>query len=818
MKKYAHIILPLALDQVYTYEIPANLAEQAQVGCRVEVQFGKKKVYAGVIKNIFEKEELAFKAKPINNVLDEARIVVDKQLQLWEWMASYYMCSQGAVMNVAMPSAFKLSSETKLSLNPSFNQDFSLLNDNEYLVAEALSVQDEITIQDVQAILDRKNVFYVIKSLVHKAVILVKEELIERYKPKVATFINLQEIYQKDEAKLSEEFDKLSKAPKQMAVLMAYVQMSNSSGKQWIERGALVKKAGAATTHVKPLVKKGILQEQKQQVSRLDEIYEEETISYELTPHQEKALGELRASLEKFSVSLLHGITSSGKTQLYIQLMEEAVKRGQQVLFLLPEIALTGQMIHRLKKVFGNTVGVYHSKFNDNERIEIWQKVLHNEYKVVVGARSSLFLPFADLGLVIVDEEHDHSYKQFDPAPRYHARDTAIYLAYLYGAKTVIGSATPALESYYNATKGGKYGLVTMTERYGGVAPPEIELVNLYEAKKRKELKSHFSKKLLTEIQGALNKQEQVIIFQNRRGYSPYMICSSCGWIPQCYQCDVSLTYHKFSNDLRCHYCGYSKKLVSNCESCASTHIQIQGFGTEKIEDELQIYFPDAKIGRLDLDVTRTKKGHERIIKQFEERMIDILVGTQMVTKGLDFDNVSIVGIVSADQLINFPDFRSAERAFQMMLQVSGRAGRREKQGKVLIQAMKTNHKVLDYVTMNDYRSMFFNELQERLRFQYPPFNRLVRLSLKHKESSKVNQASFELTNLLKIKLGKKVLGPTVPHVSRVRSYFIRQVLVKIDKKQSLLESKNYILKCIADLKGQKDFKSVIVQTDVDPY
>ncbi len=818
-KTLAHIILPLAIPLEYSYEVTDEWKDKIAVGKRVEVQFGVKRIYAGVVKRIYEKtlEEGEFKPKPILNVLDDDPILTQKQITFWDWLSKYYMCTEGEIMFNALPSGFKLSSQTKLLLNPNFNQDFSLLDDREYLIAEALTNQEEITIEDVQEILDLKNVFYIVKSLIEKSVIIAKEELQHKYKPKTKTCVRLTDEYL-DEGKLEVFFEEIKRAHKQQAILMAYIQMGQMGEKPLLDKKLVLQKANASSPQMKALVDKGVFEQVQVEVSRLKDDFEGEVVSYELSVHQEEAYSKIKTQFEEKNVVLLHGITSSGKTQVYIKIMQEVVDAGKQVLFLMPEIALTSQMIQRLRKVFGGQIGVYHSKFNFQERIEIWQKILRNEYKVVVGARSSMFLPFADLGLVIVDEEHDHSYKQFAPNPRYHARDASIYLAHLYGAKTILGSATPSIESFYNASILKKYGLVQMTQRFGGVEPPKIVIVNISEAIRQREMKSHFTSLLLSEIKQALKNEEQAILFQNRRGYSPYHICNDCGWIPKCHQCDVSLTYHKYANHLKCHYCGYTRNLVSKCDACGSTHLKIKGFGTEKIEDELQLQLPETKIARLDLETARTKHGSERVINSFQSGKVKVLVGTQMVTKGLDFDNVSIVGIVSADHLLNFPDFRATERAFQLMLQVSGRAGRRKKQGKVLIQTLNPNHQTLNYVLYNDYINFFKSELHDRNRYKYPPFVRMIRLTVKHKDKDKVNEAANLLARYLKEGLPKMVLGPTVPPVSRIRLYYLRQIVLKLPKDNKLVYYKEYIHQTVANMKQAKQFKSAVVGIDVDPY
>ncbi len=820
VKTYADIILPLAVSDTYTFEVPADLKEKLVIGKRVEVQFGAKRVYAGIVEKIYETGPLGYKTKPVLNILDEEPIITTTHLALWQWIANYYMCTKGEVMAAGLPSAFKLSSETLLLLHPNFDDDFSLLNEREYLIAEALTIQNEITIEDAREILQLKQVFYVIKGLLEKGVILVKEELVERYKPKLSSYVALHETYQA-EAALKDLFEQLEKrAAKQLAVLMAYMQLTGGKNKGWLKKKELLDKAGASSGHFKSLRDKGIFLEEKRQVSRMEEAAAaEEVIAYELSSTQQTAYDQLKAELLEKPVVTLFGVTSSGKTQLYMQLIEEYIQQGKQVLYLLPEIALTTQMIGRLRKVFGHQIGVYHSKFNDQERIEIWQKVLLGEYKVVVGARSGVFLPFVDLGLVIVDEEHDHSFKQYDPAPRYHARDTAIYLAHLFKAKTILGSATPSLETHFNATKLHKYGIVRLTERYGGVKLPVIDLVDMREAALQKEVRSLFSNYLLKAIQQALELGEQVILFQNRRGYAPYFICGDCSWIPYCVQCDVSLTYHKYAKELRCHYCGFRHPLYKKCDECGGTDLRIAGFGTEKIEEEIQLFLPGVKTGRLDLETARSKKGFEKTLEAFQDQKIQILIGTQMVTKGLDFDNVSLVGILSADQLLSFPDFRASERGFQLMMQVSGRAGRRQKQGRVIIQSNNMDYPVLQFMLNQDYPAFINSEMHSRLRLDYPPFYRMIQVDLKHKDKEKVNRASFYVAKTLRQMFGEQLLGPTVPLVSFIRRYHIRQILIKLGRSgKEIAQGKQWIRKVVEHLKQHKDFKSVIVQINVDPY
>ncbi len=813
---YAKVILPLAAPGSYSYEIPAELVSKVKVGIRVEVQFGPKRVYSALIAAIVEEDPSGSASKSILNVLDEEPLLGKKHLDFWHWMADYYMCLPGEIMIAALPTAFRLSSETKVLLNPSFNQDFSLLNDQEYLIAEALSIQEELSIADVKAILQINNVNHIIRSLLEKNVLSVKEELKGRYKPKMASFIRLADAFMEEEAQRT-LFDELNRAPKQLAILLSYFHFSRQPGQE-VEKSKVMKKAEATSGIFKSLVKKGIFVESKQVVDRIKQEQAEDTINYELTELQQNALEKIKQHHAKNKIVLLHGVTSSGKTQLYMELIQEQIAAGHQVLYLLPEIALTAQMIGRLKKVFGSEVGVYHSKFNSQERVEIWHKIRRGEYKIVIGARSAVFLPFQDLGLVIVDEEHDPSYKQQDPAPRYNGRDAVIYLAHQMKAKLVLGSATPSFESYQNAIK-GKYGLVEMHERFGGVQAPEIVTVDIKEARRQKQMKTMFAPALIDAIQEALDAKEQVIIFQNRRGYAPYMVCQVCAYVPQCVQCDVSLTYHKYINELKCHYCGYRKRIPATCKECGSEEIQIQGYGTEKIQEELNALFPDHQAGRLDLETARGKNKHAEIIGQFESQKLDMLVGTQMVTKGLDFDNVSLVGIVNADMSINYPDFRAGERAFQLLLQVSGRAGRRKKQGKVLIQTSDPNQAVIDHVLRADYNGYFQLEMWERQQFLYPPYHRIIRLTLKDRNKNKINDAAFKLKEVLMDDLGPRVLGPAVPSVSWVRNYYLREIIIKMGKgAQENLAVKNSIRSNARKLKGDSRYKSVFVSVDVDPY
>jgi primosomal protein N' (replication factor Y) len=823
---FAEILLPLPIPGTFTYRVPYELNGEMEVGKRVVVQFGRQKIYTGLVKEIHENVPTKYTPKYILSILDPAPVVNPVQLKFWDWIADYYMCFQGEVMNVALPSALKLASETRIVQNPDFDGDTSKLNEKEYLIAEAIDIQKVLTLTEVSRIVEFKKVIPLIKNLIEKKVVLTEEEVKDRYRPKVESFVSLNAEYRSDE-KLREVFDVLEKrAFKQLELLMTYIRLVKNfkEDKAGIKKTDLLKAANASPQALKALEEKGVFDIVEKIASRLEEYDAVKGVdTIQLTESQQKSLEEINVHFQDKAVALLHGVTSSGKTEIYIKLIEEVVKQGKQVLFLLPEIALTTQIINRLRKYFGDTVGVYHSKYNEFERVEIWNRVINNgndendnKYKIVLGARSALFLPYSNLGLVIVDEEHDSSYKQFQPAPRYNARDGAIVLAQMHGAKTLLGSATPSIESYSNATF-DKYGLVELTERYGGMHMPEILVADLKSETRRKTMKSHFSSFLMKHIEEALDGKQQVILFQNRRGFSLRLMCDQCNWMPQCKNCDVSLIYHKHNNQLKCHYCGYSNRVPERCPECGHTGLMMQGFGTEKVEEELAIFFPKAKIQRMDLDTTRSKHAYQKIISDFEDRRIDVLVGTQMVTKGLDFDNVSVVGILNADSLISYPDFRSFERSFQLMAQVSGRAGRKHNRGKVIIQTFNPYHAVIRYVIDNSYDLMFRSQLQERQQFKYPPFYRIIEIQLQHKDNQFLYAAANEFAAALRTKLGKRVLGPEHPIVSRVKNLYLKNIMVKIEKSEKAHLIKDFIKQTIDNFNTKSKYKAARVVVDVDP-
>lgn len=820
---FAEVVLPLAVPKPYTYAVPEEFISDVQVGVRVEVEFGGRKRYAGLVTRLHD-EVPPHKFKSVISVLDSEPILNEVTLKFWRWLASYYACPLGAVMDAALPANLKLASERRLVLSALHDPNFSDLTDKEFLIAEALTIQETITIEDVRGILNQQSVFHVIKGLLEKKVIYLYEEMAEKYQPKKVACVRLAEPYASDPPTLNEAFEKCARSTRQTEALMAFIMLRKE--KEFIRRQDIYGKASIDSTVLKAMEKKGIFELYDKEVSRLGGYEEELADAHELSEMQTEALSQIHSHFEEKNVVLLHGVTGSGKTRVYVELIREAIKRGEQVLYLLPEVALTTQIISRLQKVFGNQIGIYHHRVTNNERVELWKKVHSPEsavesssgnHQIILGARSGLFLPFSNLGLVIVDEEHDSSFKQHDPAPRYHGRDAAIYLAHLHGAKVVLGTATPSIESFQNA-RSGKYGLVEMTERFGGIELPEIVVADVKQEMKQRKLQSHFTSLLLDELKAALERGEQAILFQNRRGYAPTLRCQTCGWHSECIHCDVSLTYHKYRNKLQCHYCGYQEELKKKCPACGSIDLKLTGFGTQKIEDDIKIYLPEARIARMDYDSVRGKAALANLINDFEEKRLDILVGTQMVTKGLDFENVSVVGVLSADSLLQFPDFRSGERGFQLITQVAGRAGRKNKRGKVIVQAMNTTHPVIKEVLDNDYRAFFEREVMERSAFLYPPYGRLIKITLKHKKPDPLNRGAQAFVRVLRSKLDKRVLGPSVPPVGRVRTYYLLDVLIKMENNPHLWKAaKMAIEDATRHMQKEAGFSTVRVNVDVDP-
>jgi primosomal protein N' len=931
---YAEVIIPLAVPRNYTWSVPEQWHASLMPGCRVEVELRNKK-YAGIVKRLHEEKPAAFEPKLIGNVLDAEPILHPNQLKLWEWIAGYYLCSEGEVMAAALPAHFKLSSETILVFNEEAGEDFTHLDNNEFVVAEALLIKKELKLSEVQQLLDSRVVYPVIKRLIEKRVCVVWEALRETYAAKTENYVVLNAEYH-NEDKLADLLNNWSRGPKQQELLLAYLHLIRTEGE--VTRPALLKKSGASDAQLKGLIDKKILRVEKRQVDRIRYLPRDIQIDFELSPAQQQAFEQINAVFQQRAVCLLHGITSSGKTQVYIRQIEQVIRQGGQVLYLLPEIALTSQIIRRLQQHFGGYIGIYHSKFSANERLEIWNKIRTGELKIILGARSALFLPFSNLGMVVVDEEHDTSYKQQEPAPRYHARDAAIYYASLFGARVLLGSATPSVETYYNATS-GKYGLAELLERYGQVRLPEIVIVDTkalraaarQEARKlakrgpspaasepyagaswltdlqegkpdqrswtgedaagaslrgglgtedgaagsasrggrglddaarggfaaatpgagsrgagtgatqgreaalaaggdaepekrpeeeggaRDNGKPILSKPLHAAVVQTLAAGKQVILFQNRRGYSPYQVCEVCGWIPQCRNCDVSLNFHKLTNKLHCHYCGTVYPPVQTCAACGNHRFVQRNFGTERIEEYLEEVFPQAKIARMDIDSVRGKTAHDTLIQQFEQRRIDILVGTQMVVKGLDFEHVGLVGILDADSILSFADYRVSERAFQLMEQVSGRAGRKDGEGLVLIQVANTAHPVLGYVQAHDYKLFYSQEIAMRQQFHYPPYSRVIRMTFRHRDKDVVREAAQYFANNLKKDFGAYLVGPAEPVIARVRNQYLQELLLKLPKDGHTLSfAKLVIQQQTAIVQNTRQWKSVVIIPDVD--
>ena len=814
---FVEVILPLSLAKTFTYSVSEAEYNYIKKGMRVAVPFGKSKIYTALVIEVHENKPALYDAKEIHQILDEIPIVTEIQIAHWQWIASYYMCAIGDVYRGAMPSALLLESETIISQKPAVFVDQSHLSDDEFLIYEALQQQSILKVMDIMKILNKKNIFPVIQKMMNKNIIVFQEEIQESYTPKLIRYVKLHSDFESNEG-LVKLLETLKNANKQKEIVLSYFQIS-ASEKKPVTVKKLLEVANSSSTIVKALIEKGIFEEYYIQVDRVNFLGKTKEKLLQLSRAQQTAFDEIKFNFIEKEVCLLHGVTSSGKTEIYIKLIEDYCQEGKQILYLLPEIALTTQLVGRLREYFGNKVAVFHSKYSNNERVEVWQQVLSNSPKaqIVIGARSALFLPFSNLGLVIVDEEHEQTFKQVDPSPRYHARDAAIVLANSHKAKVILGSATPSIETYFNA-QSGKYGLVEIFERYGNVMMPETVLVDLKDKYFRKKMSGHFSDTLIEEITTALSLGEQVILFQNRRGFSPVVECMTCGHIPQCQQCDVSLTYHKHKNQLRCHYCGYAMAKPTNCHACSSVHLTTKGFGTEQIQLELTELFPNTKIGRMDQDTTRGKYGFEKIIDSFKNRELDILVGTQMLAKGLDFDNVSLVGIMNADNMLYYPDFRAFERSFQMMTQVSGRSGRSEKRGKVIIQTYNPDHNTIQQVVNNNYEGMYKEQLYERQIYKYPPYFKLIKLTLKHRDFDKLKEGSMWMYQVFVQNLTIPILGPEEPPISRIRNEYIRTIMIKIPQNQPLQGTKKTIQKILNSFEAVSLYRAIKVSVNVDFY
>lgn len=814
---FIDVILPLALPQNFTYRVSEAEFEYLQVGMRVAVPFGKSKMYTGLVVVLHQNEPLLYEAKEIHQIIDQTPLINTYQLQHWEWIASYYMCTLGEVYRCAVPSAFLLESETVISATVNTSAPEAQLTDEEFLVVEALKSQAVLKIHEIAKITNKKNVVPVLQSLLQKQVIAINEQITETYTPKTIRYIRLAERYH-EEDQLIGLLNSVQKALKQKEVLLHFFQLQAKSSSP-ISIKQLTEASGASSAVIKALIDKDIFEDYYVQTDRVSFAAKEGENKLQLSDAQSQAFHSIESEFAKQDIVLLHGVTGSGKTEIYIKLIETVLQQGKQIVFLVPEIALTTQLVSRMSAYFGNKVAVFHSKYSNNERVEVWNQVVAQSEKaqIVIGARSAMFLPFSNLGLVLVDEEHEQTFKQQDPAPRYNARDAAIVLAKSHQAKVLLGSATPSLESYYNAEK-GKYGKVVLSERFGNATLPSIELVDLKDAYFRKKMTDHFSAALIEAISNTLAEDKQVILFQNRRGFSPIITCDTCGHVPHCIQCDVSLTYHKQKNQLRCHYCGFSMANPTSCHACSSSHLSTKGFGTEQIQQELQLLFPETKIGRMDQDTTSGKYGFENLLDKFKNKEISILVGTQMLAKGLDFDQVSLVGIMNADALLYHPDFRAFERSFQLMTQVAGRSGRSNALGKVMIQTYTPQHPIIQYVCRNDYAGMYTEQIKEREVFQYPPFFKLIKITLKHRDYDKLKQGSMWLYQLAKQHLTLPVLGPEEPVISRIRNEYLRVILIKIPAQSSLLGTKKTVQKMLDSFERVGQFKAIKVALNVDHY
>ena len=830
---FVEVILPIPLAQLFTYKVPPSMQSSIKEGIRVVVQFGRKKYLSGVVRKVLTTFEADYEIKEVISLLDETPLVNEFQFKFWEWIADYYQCTVGEVYKAAIPAGLKLESETKIYIaTQPLEEDLELdldqtvhlpkiqLSEREQIIINHLNKHKSATIDELMDVVDIKNVLSLIKSLLDKGLIVLNEELSEGVKPKEDKFISLTPEFTSDQS-LTQLLTQLTKAPRQADFLMGYLHLIgggvNLAKEFEINRKELLEKVKGTSAILNELIKKGVFKQTTKEGTRLEEREAVEKGAKTLNPSQAQALTEIETLFETKDTVLLHGVTSSGKTEIYFHLIEKMIAQGKQALYLLPEIALTTQITTRLARVFGKNIGIYHSKFSDAERVEVYRKVLqNNSFQIILGVRSSIFLPFSNLGLIIVDEEHEQSFKQFDPAPRYNARDSAYVLAKMHNAKLLLGTATPSVESYYNA-KQGKIGMVQLLTRHRDILMPRILTVDVKELKRKKMMNSTFSPQLLNSIKEALDREEQVILFQNRRGFSPFVECSLCGFVPKCQNCDVSMTYHRSGNQLVCHYCGISYVMYSTCKSCKNPNLQTVGFGTQKIEEEIKIFFPEASVARMDTDTTKTRKSFEKLINDFEHKRINILIGTQMISKGLDFNDVSLVGVLNADSMLNIPDFRAHERSFQMMSQVAGRAGRKNKQGLVILQSSDVDHPVIVDVLTNNFERHFALQLQERQMFKYPPFVKLIGLTFKHKDEQTTHQATVFYAQMVREILGSRVLGPQVPPIPRIQNLYIRKILFKFELTDSLPKAKQIIREATEHLHKQPNFKAVQVIVDVDP-
>ncbi|MFR1235835.1 MAG: primosomal protein N' [Barnesiella sp.] len=820
MSQFADVILPLPLYKYFTYRIPDDMRSCLQQGSRVVVPFGRKKYYTAIVAYLHDLAPVGYETKEIISLLDDKPVLRRPQLRFWEWIAEYYLCSVGDVYKAALPSGLKLESETTVTLNGEYEESEEVrLKDRELILLDTLSRNGKMSLSELERETGLKNILPVVRGLLEKEALFVSEQIKNNYKPKTEVYVRMS-FPPEEKDLLKEVFDKVKSAKKQEVLLLSYLDLSCFMRKgmyREVSRKDLLERSAVSVSILNAMIAKGIFVKYKKEVSRFASLSVRLQDIAELSEVQKRAYEQITDSFRTHDVTLLHGVTSSGKTEIYIHLIKQVVDAGRQVLYLVPEIALTTQLTTRLQRVFGDKLIIYHSKFSDNERVEIWNNLL-NEKKtgIILGVRSSIFLPFRDLGLVIVDEEHENSYKQYDPAPRYHARNAAVVLASMHGAKTLLGTATPSIETYYNARQ-GKYGLVELLSRFEELELPLVEIADVKELRRKRRMSGNFSPVLIDKASQALKQGEQVILFQNRRGFAPLVECKECAWIPKCEHCDVSLTYHKRFNQLTCHYCGYTYEIPRVCPACGQPTIEIKGYGTERIEEDVQEYFPGYEAARMDLDTTRSRNSYEQIISDFEQQKTRILVGTQMVTKGLDFDHVSVVGILNADTMMNYPDFRAHERAYQMMAQVAGRAGRKNHRGTVVLQTSEPNHPLIRQVMDNDYEGMYKTQLSERKQFSYPPFFRLIYIYMKHKDEQILNSLSIQYARTLREVFGERVLGPDNPPVARVQSLYIRKIVLKVEVNASMIRVKEILRKVYENMLTDGRFKSLILYYDVDP-
>ena len=821
---FAEVILPLPLYSTFTYAIPDEMAAEVQVGSRVLVQFGKKKYYTAIVECLHSNEPKGYDVKPLMAVLDSSPVVRYPQLKLWHWIADYYLCAPGDVFKAAVPTGLKPESETFLSLNPDYEPDETnpfKMSERQAVIVQHLQEKKRLKISEIEGETGYKNVASLVNRLMEAGIVEIDEKVVERYRAKKTTYVRLA-FERGDSERLHECFRLVTRSRQQEKALIAYLDlsgwMSPTGDLKDVERDKLLEVSGVSPAVLRALVDKRIMQVVKKSVNRFGVNSNERPIELSpLSESQSKALIEITEGFKSHQVQLLHGVTGSGKTEVYTHLIAKTLDQGNQVLFLVPEISLTTQLSDRLRKVFGKRLLVYHSKFSDSERGDIWRRLrTTNEPLVVLGVRSSVFLPFARLGLIIVDEEHEASFKQYDPAPRYNARDAALVLAGMHGAKSLLGSATPSVETYFKATN-GKYGLVTLSERFDGATLPDVEIVDMKEMRKKKEVKGILSSPLRKRILNTLADKKQVIMFQNRRGFAPVVVCDQCGWAPKCQNCDVSLVYHKNLSLLRCHYCGFTRTLPQLCPACGQNGIRIFGYGTERIAEELHEEFSDYRVARMDLDTTRNKDAYQEIIEEFARHETDILVGTQMVSKGLDFGDVRTVGVLNADTLLNFPDFRSNERAYNMLEQVAGRAGRRREKGSVVIQTVNPDHEVLKYVKAHDYASYYKAEIEDRAKFAYPPFTKIINIFLKNKDAMACDHAAVTLAKAMRQVFGERVLGPEKPFVSRVATWYLQSIMLKVEAGASMKKVKDLLRQITASIAADPAIRTSQIYYDVDP-